>query len=211
LAHHCEAGVLVPTRALQAKEDTVKVIRASVGLAAAALLVAALTQGGTAQAQIYPTPQGNCVITPSVANPDLDTTVTLTVNVSDLAGNPVPNVSGEAFIVSQPGTDASIAPATFVTDGAGNAVLTLATGTTAGTVQAAVVIDDEDLEAECAIELTMAEDAAPAEPAPAAPGPPPTGAGGITGGASSSAPWALAGALAVLGSMLVFRRLAVRS
>ncbi len=190
-----------------------KVIRAGAGLAFAAVLVAALSQGGTAQAQIYPTPEGNCTIVPSDASPGLDTTITLTVSAADLAGDPVPNVGGEAFIVAQPGTDASISPATFTTDAAGNATLSLYTGTTAGTVQAAVVIDDDELQAECAIEVTMAEEPAPAEPAPVAPGPPPTGTGGVSSGGSGT-PWAIFAAVAAfgtLGATFAFRRMAARS
>jgi hypothetical protein len=62
----------------------------------------------SAQAQLYPDPQGVCVLTPADPNPSVNTQTEILLVLSDLNGNPIAGVFSSATLVSQPGQGAVI-------------------------------------------------------------------------------------------------------
>lgn len=119
-----------------------RTLRTAVGAA----LVVALALGAlgprTASAQIYPAPNGYCLLALSSAFPPVGSTVELVVTAADNAGNPLPNLTGSAQIVEQPGTSATLTPSTFTTGTDGTATMQLYTGTTPGVVRVSSLCGD---------------------------------------------------------------------
>ncbi len=109
------------------------VIRAGTGLIAAAALLAS-AWGATAALAQYPPPTGNVTVTTSSATAPLGGTVTLTLTVKDVNGAPVANRACTLSIASQPGTGASVTPASATTNASGVVSANLSVGTTAGVV-----------------------------------------------------------------------------
>ncbi len=114
--------------------------------AASGAIVLALALGGLgldrATAQIYPAPNGYCVLSLSTAFPALGATVELVVTAADNAGNPLPNLTGTVRIVEQPGTSATLTPSTFTTGADGTATMQLHTGSTPGVVRVSSLCGD---------------------------------------------------------------------
>lgn len=102
-------------------------------IAVMASLLAVLPLAGRAGAQ-YPPPTGNVTLVAGTINPVAGTIVPITATVRDQYGSTVAGVACTFSIVSQPGTNASVAPGPVTTDVNGAASTTLNTGTTPGTV-----------------------------------------------------------------------------
>lgn len=166
------------------------IIRNGIGLGLAAALLVGILGGTGANAQIYPQPEGYCVISLSDPLPALDSTVTLTVTAADRAGNPLPGMSGAVQITEQPGDDAQLQPDTFTTGADGAAEVVLHTGDIPGLIR---------IEGSCdAVELTASVTVG------SPPGPPQTGAGSAEGdsvSATTTRVTGAAGALAVVASL----------
>ena len=88
-----------------------------------------------AQAQLYPNPQGVCVLTPANPNPSVNGQTEILLVLTDLNGNPIAGVSSSATLVGQPGEGASVVPVSFTTDANGQATLVLATGDAPGVIK----------------------------------------------------------------------------
>ena len=175
-----------------------RLIRAVLASALLASSVGALS-ASTAAAQLYPDPQGVCVLTPAEPNPSLNTDTEIRLVLSDLSGNPLAGVASTAMLVSQPGGGATVAPLNFTTDANGQATLVLDTGDTAGLVTIETVCGE--LSANLNIPIGQP------------PGPPNTGTGpgsSLSMGASALAMAGLAvGAVGV--TTLILSRREVRS
>lgn len=105
-------------------------------LASVVLISAAGVVGApSAQAQLYPHPEGVCVLTPIEPNPAVGSQTDIRLVLTDLAGNPVAGVASTAVLLRQPGEGARVSPLSSVTDANGQATLVLATGDTPGVVQ----------------------------------------------------------------------------
>jgi len=89
----------------------------------------------TANAQLYPHPEGVCVLTPVEPNPSVSSETEILLVLSDLDGNPIAGVASTASVLSQPGQGAKVTPLNVTTDENGQARLVLATGDTAGLVK----------------------------------------------------------------------------
>lgn len=103
------------------------------GLVLLAVLVLAGTAWGTAGAQ-YPPPTGNVTLTSSVTAPRVGGATTVTAQVRDVQGAAVGGLACSFQIISQPGTDASVATGPVYTDATGAATAALQVGSTAGPV-----------------------------------------------------------------------------
>src|SRR5690606_27244059 len=101
----------------------------------------------SAQAQIYPTPGGYCVLSLSEPLPDTETTMILTVTAADRAGNPIEGIEGTLLITTQPGDSAVITPASFVTGADGTAEVTLFTGNEPGIIHIEGPCDETQVKA----------------------------------------------------------------
>lgn len=110
-----------------------KTVKIAAGAAFGAVLLAG-SFTSSAQAQIYPNPEGYCIGALSDPLPDTETTVIVTVTAADRAGNPLEGVTGHVEIASQPGDDARVEPGAFVTGPDGRAEVVLYTGDTPGTI-----------------------------------------------------------------------------
>lgn len=119
-----------------------RTLRTAVGGALVVALALSALGLGSASAQIYPAPNGYCLLSLSGAFPPLGSTVELVVTAADNAGNPLPNLSGSAQIVEQPGTSATLTPSTFTTGADGTATMQLYTGTTPGVVRVSSLCGD---------------------------------------------------------------------
>ncbi len=176
-----------------------KTIRTGVLAGIAATLLVGALAAPTANAQIYPQPNGYCVISLSDPLPPVDAQVTLTVTAADPAGNPIQGETGDITIVEQPGDSAYIAPSSFSTGADGTADATLYTGTEPGLIQ---------ITSPCGPALVVAN-VNVGQP----PGPPSTGTGldRSSGSALSLiATLALAGTAATGGGFALLRRRAQR-
>lgn len=89
----------------------------------------------TAQAQLYPHPEGVCVLTPVEPNPSISSQTEILLVLSDLNGNPIAGVASTATLLSQPGQGAKVTPVSVTTDANGQATLVLATGDSAGVIK----------------------------------------------------------------------------
>lgn len=112
-----------------------KIIRVGIGLGLVALLATSALGAGEASAQIYPQPDGYCVLSLSDPLPGLSEDVTITVIAADRAGNPLEGLTGELLVTRQPGDSASVTPASFVTGPDGKDTVTLFTGDTPGIIE----------------------------------------------------------------------------
>ena len=158
-----------------------------------AVTAAALIALGASQALAqYPPPLGSIVTHPSNPNPGLNTDTSVTVTVNSDAGVPAGSVACGATMASQPGTDATVSPANFITDPSGQATLILGSGSTPGQVTIAVTCGQLSATAVVTVGAASPGDA---------PKPPDTGAGVAIGQSddSSALLWALATAVAVTG------------
>jgi hypothetical protein len=147
----------------------------------------------------YPPPAGNVVVSPAGPNPGVNGQTTFAVTVQSEAGAPAANVNCTASIASQPGSDASVFPTSFTTDGSGKANLTLKAGSSAGPVTVAVRCGELNATAVIAVGAGV-------------PLPPDTGVGVSPAGDESGIEmsWVLAGgaiAAAAAGSLVLRRRL----
>lgn len=153
-------------------------IRTSLGLTIGAVLVAGLFGATSANAQIYPSPEGYCVFSLSDPLPATDSMVTITATAADRAGTPLEGVSGTVSITSQPGDSARLDPSSFVTGPDGTAEIMLHTGDTAGTIEVTGPCDSVEVRATVQVGTP--------------PGPPATGSGTSEG----NPPYALGAAAA---------------
>lgn len=152
----------------------------------------------TAQAQLYPEPEGVCVLTPVEPNPSIRSETEILLVLSDLNGNPIAGVASSATLLSQPGQGAKVTPLNITTDANGRATLVLATGDTAGVVKIQTVCGE--LSANVSIPIGQP------------PGPPNTGTGFDSGLASGTGIIAMGSlAAAALGLAAVAKRRASRS
>lgn len=160
-------------------------------------MAAAVT--GSAGAQSYPPPIGNCVLVPTTSNPPANTPVQVVLTWSDTAGNPVVNAPVSVQVGGQPGSGASVTPPNGVTGPAGTFTFTFNTGNGSGIVT---------LTASCGGEVATQVQV----PVGQAPLPPRSGTGGdagvaaVAGGAASV--FLSVGALAA--AMMIRRRTAGR-
>ena len=102
-------------------------------------LVALMAFGASAAFAQYPNPNGNVTGTPSNPNPGTGTTVQLTITATTASGAVDANAACTSAIASQPGTGASVAPASFTTGSDGRAVLTVQSGSASGQLKINVV------------------------------------------------------------------------
>ena len=160
------------------------------GTIAAGILFAATAHAGSVRAQ-YPPPQGNCVVTTSATTQATGGSVTVTVTVRDATGNPVANTPVTLAVTKQPGSGATITPASGSTNASGQISGTLNVGNAAGAVEVTATPADTS----CRASVVSGQGAVAAEVAL-----PNTGDGASVGGAST-AMLALIGALAVGGSL----------
>jgi hypothetical protein len=92
---------------------------------------------------------GSFTATVSDSSPQVGDTVEITVNVTDVDGNPAAGGTCDVAITSQPGGDASLEAATVTTDDSGNATVGLSVGSTPGVIEVTVdcgVLGSEVLE-----------------------------------------------------------------
>lgn len=136
----------------------------------------------------YPAPVGSVSTSVSDTTPSTGSTVEVQVEVLDTVGNPVANEAVTLSIVSQPGTDASLASTTAVTDENGIATVALSIGSTPGTI--VVGATARGIQSQATVEAQAAPVASPT-PAATPEVAPPTGVG-TTDGGWSVAPWVLA-------------------
>lgn len=124
------------------------------GLVAGALLFAAYgVTAGTASAQ-YPEPSGACEAVTSVTVTAPGGSVDIVVTVRDAQGNVLPGGAVDARIVSQPGTGATLSPASGVADANGQFRTTLTMGTGTGTAQ--IEVDCGDVQTGVAVVAEVA-------------------------------------------------------
>jgi hypothetical protein len=169
----------------------VRAILASVLLVSGAGVLGA----STAQAQLYPHPEGVCVLTPVEPNPSISSETEILLVLSDLNGNPIAGVVSTATLLSQPGGGATVTPLNFTTDANGQATLVLATGDAAGVVTIQTVCG------ELSANLNI--------PVGQPPGPPNTGTGvdsALTLGTAALAMSGLAAAALALTGLLARQR-----
>lgn len=136
-------------------------------------LIAALAGLGSAVAFAqYPAPGGNILLVPSNPTPSTNSTVNINVTVRDAAGQPIGAANCTAAVSAQPGSGASVVPASFQTSAAGAAALTVQTGASAGEVRVQVTCGT--VSAAGVLQVTAPGTA----PSPSVvPGPPNTGTG----------------------------------
>lgn len=165
-------------------------------LTAASLLALGL---GQAVAQ-YPPPIGNIVAQPANPTPGLNQTSPLQVTVQSEAGVPAANVACSANVAAQPGSDASVLPASFTTDESGKATLSVTTGSMAGEVKVAVDCGALSVLAVLQVQGGTADSGVP--------GPPNTGTGpAATDGPAPAAIWLAAAAVVALGGGVAARKI----
>jgi len=164
-----------------------KSIRNAIGIGLTTTLLAGLLGGASASAQIYPQPEGYCVVSLSDPLPPLESEVTLTITAADRAGVPLEGVDGVLQIVEQPGNAAHLEPARFVTNEDGTAQVVLYTGQESGMIR---------VTGPCDAVAVMAN-----VPVGSPPGPPATGGGLIEDNAVVAGLMGTAGVIAVLGSL----------
>jgi hypothetical protein len=99
----------------------------------AVLLFTVASFSGVARAQ-YPTPSGNLTVGVSQTTAGLGQTVTVTATLRDVNGAVLASHSCVLSVVSQPGTDASVAPSSANTDANGSVTAPVNVGTTPGTI-----------------------------------------------------------------------------
>lgn len=100
--------------------------------------VALAALGLTAAVAQYPQPQGAITVSVDNPNPLPGQSTGFSVLVVDSTGAGVGGRECTAAVTSQPGSDASVAPAAFVTGADGSANLTLSQGSVAGEVAVTV-------------------------------------------------------------------------
>ena len=164
-----------------------KALRNGIGIGLAAAVVVGFLGGASANAQIYPQPEGYCVVSLSDPLPPLDSEVTLTISAADRAGTPLEGVDGVLQIADQPGNAAHLDPARFITNGDGTAQVVLHTGQETGLIR---------ITGPCGEVQVMAN-----VPVGSPPGPPATGAGFIEDNALVAGLMGTVGVLAVVGSL----------
>ncbi|MGE3960506.1 MAG: hypothetical protein AB7F65_02340 [Dehalococcoidia bacterium] len=156
-------------------------------LGVATALLGGVLAAGTANAQIYPQPDGYCVISLSDPLPPTEAQVTLTVTAADRAGQPLSGISGELEIVQQPGDSAYLEPSAYTTGADGTAEVVLHTGAEAGLIRVASECD----------EISVTANVNVGQP----PGPPATGSGPSGLGDGTPALATLAGVLGAVGAV----------
>ena len=100
-------------------------------LAVAAALIGSLSVKETAA---YPTAAGSATLSASSTTVSLGGSTKLTLTVVDAAGKPAADKACQMFVISQPGTDASVTQDSAMTDAGGVITGTLQVGTTPGPV-----------------------------------------------------------------------------
>lgn len=163
-----------------------------------AFAAASLLALGFAQAMAqYPPPIGNIAAQPTNPNPKVNQDAPLVVTVQSESGVAAASVACTASMASQPGNDARVSPASFTTDSAGTANLTVHTGSTAGQVKVSVNCGALSTLAVMEVQGALAQGDAPR--------PPNTGTGGTatTGPSNDTAPWIL-GALVAMAAATGF-------
>lgn len=164
-----------------------KSIRNGIGIGLAATMLAGLLGGASANAQIYPQPEGYCVVSLSEPLPGLKSEITLEISAADRGGTPLEGVDGVLQIVDQPGITAHLEPARFITDAQGTAEVVLYTGEEPGLIR---------ISGPCGEVQVMAN-----VPVGSPPGPPATGGGFIEDNAIVAGMMGTAGVIAVIGSL----------
>lgn len=164
-----------------------RALRNGMGIGLALALVVGVLGGTSASAQIYPQPDGYCVISLSDPLPELDSEITLTITAADRGGTPLEGVDGVLQIIDQPGKAAHLEPAQFVTKADGTAEVILYTGQETGLIRITGPCDAVEVMANV--------------PVGSPPGPPATGSGLLDDNRVVVATMGTAGVLAVVGSL----------
>lgn len=105
----------------------------SVGTIITAMLLMAVTSGGTAHAQ-YPQPSGSVEVTAAATNVTVGGSVVITATLRNDSGDVLANESCTLAIVSQPDSGASVSPTSAETDANGVVEATVTVGSTPGFV-----------------------------------------------------------------------------
>jgi hypothetical protein len=156
----------------------------------------------------YP-PVCPCVVTVSVGEAAASTgdCIPVTCKAADTEGAPVVDLECTMSVISQPGTGATVTPASAMTDENGEATAELCVGSAPGPV--VVLAETECCGSQGQVEVTVPAPTAVEEEVatPAPPAAPPATGGGISGGGSSPAPLiaVLSGIALAVGSLLVWR------
>jgi hypothetical protein len=108
----------------------------AVGIAAV-MLGLTVWPGGHARAQ-YPAPAGNVTVTASETTATVGGSVTISATVRDVNGDPVAERRCLLVIARQPGTDASLTPASATTDASGVVTATLEVGSSPGIIEVTI-------------------------------------------------------------------------
>ena len=117
-------------------------------------------------------------------------------------GEPNPGVECKMSVIAQPGTDATVTPASVTTDENGEATVLLCAGTTAGSIVVEAETDCCGSKGQLEVTTLTSTGAPPATPAV----PPATGAGTSGGNSSPASLIAICSAIAVAaGAVLVWR------
>ena len=117
-------------------------------------------------------------------------------------GMPNPGVECKMSVIAQPGTDATVTPASVTTDENGEATVLLCAGTTAGSIVVEAETDCCGSKGQLEVTTLTSTGAPPATPAV----PPATGAGTSGGNSSPASLIAICSAIAVAaGAVLVWR------
>lgn len=174
--------------------------------AALVAVIASLSSSARAQPPYPPVPPS--VVTGAVSEPTpaVGATTTVTCTVLDEDGNPIQGATCAFTIISQPGTDATISPATAVTNAQGKAYAVLSAGSTPGEIAVEVKADGVMSQVKASVQAPVTPVPGIAPPTvPGVPGmAPPTG-GGPGGGADNWEGWliAIASALAAAAATLL--------
>jgi hypothetical protein len=145
-------------------------------------------RAGPAQQPPYPAPCP-CVVVVSAgeAVPSIGECIPIMCRVTDTEGAPVVDLECMMSVVSQPGTDASLTPASAMTDEKGEATVGLCVGSTSGSIVVLAETDCCDSQGQVEVTAQMPLPVVAPEVSPVAP--PPTGAG--TGASGDSWPVSL--------------------